>query len=94
MWQTKVMMSSNLMAFVSNHTVKPSNSKAAAKNLTMRHLVWETRSVQDERRQACICSHFVLDVLLNDVLCGLILHFFVLKVLPVANNSSSSMLGT
>ena len=45
-------------AFVSNYTVK--SGKDAAQNLNMWHLVQETRSPQNMRWQACICSHFAL----------------------------------
>ena len=46
------MASGNLMKLwhLLDTTLPPSNSTEAAQKLTMRHLVWETKSVQSEKR--------------------------------------------
>ena len=55
--------SDEALAFVEYYTVKaPSNSKEAAQNLTMRHLVWETKSVQNGKRHSSQPSYGVVAV--------------------------------
>ena len=55
--------SDEALEFVKYYTAKPpSNSKEAAQNLTMRHLVWETKSVQSGKRYTSQPSYGVVAV--------------------------------
>ena len=54
---------SEALAFIRYYAGKaPSNSKEAAQNLTMQHLVWETKTVQSGQRHSSQPSYGVMAV--------------------------------